>query len=469
MKTPILDMLSSIAKGAGVRFCMPGHKGKGVLFGGVHKYDITELPSADNLHMPSGVIRQSQDLHAGFIGAKQSFYSVNGSTACVQAAVLSALSPNDKILAARDIHISAISAFALSGAQVEFIHPSHYHDSLPSVITPADVSRAISLHPDATALYVTYPNYYGLCMDIAEVCRIAHSSGLTVICDGAHSATFDFSDLLPLSCAYAGCDLFTASLHKTLPAMNQCATLSVGTGTNIKSSIVKERLNMLQTTSPSYLLLASADYALSYMREYGKSGIARVISLVEETMKKIEALGGYRCATQDIEKATGAYDRDILRLVVDVTDRGISGIGAARYLAKQSVYVEAADAKHILLICTISDDAEDYAALLSALSGIRGADYSVEEHNRPLIDYRIFEKQPQIPIRDAVFSKKRYVPFEESAGQISAASVGAYPPGVPLLVPGQQITNEMIDHICELRQHGYSLFGEQGGFAVADI
>ncbi len=460
MDTPIVDMLGRVAKEHPSRFCMPGHKGKtGFLPEVVNALDITELPGADNLYRPEGAIKKSQELHAKYIGARESFFLVNGSSCGVQAAVLSVLSPGDTVIVARDIHLSAVHAFVMAGVKPVFVYPSAQETDVPCVVSVEDIEKAIGLHKKARAVYLTYPNYYGLCADLNGICAIAHEAGMKVICDAAHGSAFDFSELLPVTPAHAGCDIWVNSLHKTLGAMNQCAVLNVGEESGLSSAVVQSRLNMLQTTSPSYLLLASSDHTLGYMRGAGKEKLGAVISLVEDNMRRIEALGGYRCILQDIPKNAGAFDRDVLRLVIDVTDRGVSGFGAARALQKKGIAVETADISNIVLICTAADSLGDFEALKAALKGIKGSNYKIRRMLSAEDLRQVFLPQISVPMRDAFFAERRTLPLGESIGCVSAVCAGAYPPGVPAILPGQRITEDMVDYLMLLRGRGYGLFG----------
>lgn len=469
MQGPILEMLKKIAQSGDSRFCMPGHKGRAGFPGGaISSLDITELPGADNLYMPSGAILESQQLYAQSIGAAYSFYIVNGSSCGVHAGVLSVLRPGDKVICARDFHLSAVNAFAFAGARPVFVHTTAARTELAGVVTPQDIRAAIREHPDAKAVYLTYPNYYGLCPDLNAICAAAHRAGMKVICDAAHAATFDFSDLLPTSPAEAGCDIWTTSLHKTLPAMNQCAALSIGENSGIHPSEVQYRLNMLQTTSPSYILLGSCDYTTAYMRDTGKEKLEAVIALVEDNIRRIEALGGFRCVTKDVPVGSGAYDRDILKLVIDVTDRGVTGFGAAKKLAAKGVCVETADMQNVVLICSVADGKEDFARLRQALDSIRGTSYNIVATMGVEEMAEIFDQQVVMDLRQAMFARRRNVALLESVGRISAVSVGAYPPGTPIIVPGQKITFEMVNYIARLRQHGFTIFGSDGSIDIVE-
>ena len=460
MKTPIVEMLDRVSGEARSRFCMPGHKGKaGFLPEAVNTLDITELPGADNLYHPQSAVREAQELHAEYTGARESYFLVNGSSCGVQAAVLSGLEPGDTVIVARDIHLSAVNAFIMADVKPVFVYPSARETDVPCVVSVQDVASAVALHKKAKAVYLTYPNYYGLCADLNGICAVAHEAGMKVICDAAHAAAFDFSDLLPTAPAPAGCDVWTCSLHKTLGAMNQCAVLNAGVESGLQPEVIQARLNMLQTTSPSYLLLASADYALGFMREEGRQKLNTAIQLVEENMRRIEALGGYRCVFQDVPKQTGAYDRDILRLVIDVTDRGVSGFGAARFLQEKGIAVETADIANIVLICTAADTAEDFELLKAALSEIKGSNYKIRRMMTAEDLKQVYLPQVSMPMRRAFFAERRSVPLEEGIGCIAAAPAGAYPPGVPVILPGQKITEDMVDYLVLLRNRGYGLFG----------
>ena len=469
MDTPIVSMLDRVSKETRLRFCMPGHKGKkGFLSGTVNVQDITELPGADNLYCPQGVIREAQQLHAKYIGARESWFLVNGSTCGVQASVLSALEPGDTVIVARDIHLSAVHAFIMADVKPVFVYPSAQAADVPCVVSVQDMAAAIALHKKAKAVYLTYPNYYGLCADLNGICAVAHEAGMKVICDAAHAALFDFSELLPTAPAQAGCDIWVTSLHKTLCAMNQCAVLNIGANAAIQPEVVRSRLNMLQTTSPSYLLLASCDYSLAMMREEGEVRLRAAVNLVEDNMRRIEAIGGYRCVLQDIPKASGAFDRDILKLVIDVTDRGISGFGAAKELHKCGIDVETADVSNIVLICTIADGIEDFENLRDALKQIRGANYHIANTFAQEEINEVYRTQLERSMRDAFFAERRIVAVEDSVGCIAVASAGAYPPGVPVIMPGQRITKQMIDYLRHLQGSGYGLFGMQdGGIEIA--
>lgn len=461
MDTPIIDMLSGAAKAVPVRFCMPGHKGKpAFLEADVDFLDVTELPGIDKLGSPEGAILRSERQYASSIGAKQSYYLVNGSTSGVEASLLAALEPGSKVIMARDVHMCAVSACILGGLDPVFVAPrKRDRSNLPDVVTPDEVEHVISLNPDAKAVFITYPNYYGLCTDLDTIAAMAHEAGMMLICDAAHAAAFDFSQFLPASPSECGCDMWTVSLHKTLPAMNQCAALSIGKECRTAPSLVQTRLNWLQTTSPSYILLASAEYATALMRDEGAMLLARALDLVHDAVRRIGMIGGYNVLTSSVPYYTGAYDRDPLRLVIDVTDRGLTGLGAARDLARRGVAVEAADLSNIILICSVADSREDYDRLIRALQDIKGGIYSIEQSITNADVHALYGTEFDIPLEKAVRRRSEAVPVSESAGRIAAVCAGLYPPGVPVLMPGQKISADAARTLEKLRRGGYGTFG----------
>jgi arginine/lysine/ornithine decarboxylase len=469
MKKPIVEMLQRTAEASAVRFHMPGHKGRlGFLPPEVLQYDITELSGTDNLYMPSGAILKSQEINAQALGARSCFFLVNGSSIGVEASLLSVASPGEKVIFARDFHLSAVSGIVLSGIKPVFVYPSSQNNYLPSVVTARDVKRVISENEDAKAVYLTYPNYYGLCPDLNEIVALAHSVGMYVVVDGAHAAAFAYSDMLPVHPGEAGADIWTMSLHKTLHAPNQCAVLCTGEQSDLPDGLVKRNINLLQTTSPSYLLLASMDHALAELRENGAKMVGDAVLLLEEFILRVGMLGGYKCITADIPRGTGAVDRDITKLVIDVTDRGMTGFMAEQKLCKRGIYIEGADHRNIILMCSYANNRRDFEQLLAALNEINGTNFNIAN----AVAGMQFNGNEQInySMRNIMLHKTVALPFIKSVGRMAACTVGTYPPGVPYILPGQVINIEALEHLVILQNQGYALFGTDGySLDVADI
>lgn len=454
MKTPIAEMLLAQDKRTLARFHMPGHKGRAAFLPqNVLRYDITELSGTDNLMLPTGVIAASQREAARLMYARSAYYLVGGSTAGVLASFLSMSAR--RALVARDFHLSAWSAMVLSGIQPHFIVPEDA-DFLSCVITPQQAAKAMADVPQADVLYITYPNYYGYCCDLKEIVRIAHKAGKIVIVDGAHAAAFPFSQQLPLDCGRAGADLFTVSLHKTLNAPNQCAMLCVGENCPIPDAHIKRAVNLVQTTSPSYLLLASMEYALAQAEQ---TGMDNALALARKAAHRLQTLPGLSCEAEAVAPKTGAVARDCTKIILNVQDRGLSGFQAAHMLEEKGVFCETADAGHVLLMCSAQNTWEDYAALFDALEQVFGTDYSIARHKST----RYYVRMPLIKTpREMYYTKTKRVEYTYAVDRICAEAVGAYPPGVPMLLPGQRITADFLQHLSNFSAQGYTLFGTDG-------
>jgi arginine/lysine/ornithine decarboxylase len=466
-ETPVLNMVRGYIQNETVRFHMPGHKGDSGFFGGeLLKGDITELSDTDNLMNPQGVIAQTEGLHARRTGAAQSFLCVNGSSSGVLAMICAAVAPGEKIIMARDIHVSAANALCLSGALPVFLDiPEDPVSGLPGAVSAADVEKALKEHPDASAVFITYPNYFGMCADLAAIAEAAHEADVPLLVDGAHSAHFAYSPLLPDGCAACGADAWTESLHKTLPAMNQCAVVSVGMEERIDPQRLKFFLNMFNTTSPSYILMASMDYASAYMEENGNYELYRAVSLLESAINRIQALKGLKCVGLETLGRANITDKDVLKLIIDVSGRNISGLVAKKSLEGMGVEVETADLKHILLIVTVADQPVAFDMLLSALEdlpeGLR-LDCSFSPYALPETEF-LFSPN------EAAWCKICKMPLSMAVGFASARAVGVYPPGVPCLLPGQLITREAVNYIANAVSYGFDVFGLYGGMlTVAD-
>jgi arginine/lysine/ornithine decarboxylase len=467
-KTPILDMLKEYIEKDTVRFHMPGHKGDAEYFGGeLLKGDITELGASDNLLKPEGVIFDSQELHAERTGAAHSFYSVNGSSAGVMAMLHAAVKDGEKVLMARDIHLSAVNALSLTGAVPVFLDVGTDPVSgLPGAVSIHDMEKALKEHADVKAVYVTYPNYFGLCADLNGIAALAHEAKIPLLVDAAHAAHFPYSPLMPDDPAKAGADAWCMSAHKTLPAMNQCATVNLGEGSLVDAGTVKHFLNMFTTTSPSYPLLASLDYASAYMAEKGNYELYRIVSLTERFTELAEEIKGLQCVGMEIIGRANIADKDILKLTIDVSGRNITGFMAKQALEASGIYIETADLKHILLIVTVADNEDTFNALLNALQNLpEGIRY-----NYSFSPYLLPDAEFYISPKEALWCKMCKMPFAHAAGFAAARAAGVYPPGIPCLMPGQIITKEIVTYLTEAMHSGFEVFGvEDNCLFAADI
>lgn len=454
MDTPILYMLEKLNRQLHGRFAMPGHKGRLELFSNsdLFQYDITELSGADNLMQPEGVIKRSQENMAEQLGAKAALYSVGGSTGCNLAAIRCAVGQGDEVIASRDLHVSAVNGLILAGAVPIFVETNPTVGSM-RLADEEKMILAMDRHKSAKAVLVSYPNYYGETFDLGKLARAAREHHMTLLVDGAHSAHFAYSDLLPASPVEAGADLASISLHKTLPSPNQTAVLAVGKKSAFAPEQVKYFLNQVQTTSPSYILLAAMDYCQGYMASRGKMRLEKTIQRAIELEKRLQKLPGIEVYSHCLSK------KDILKLVIDVRQRGLTGLEAAELLEEQGCYPETADAHTVLFILTLMDEPEDYQALEGAISKLPRK--STKITTGPEIDYdldyeqELFAGAPKIDMKS--------IPLHQSQGYYAAASIGTYPPGIPVLMPGQRVEKRHVEMLQQTQTWGYSLFGVQNG------
>jgi arginine/lysine/ornithine decarboxylase len=444
-----MDALHAIAEKAPARLCMPGHKGDTGFFGGeLLRCDITELAGADNLMCPAGAIAESEALHAAFVGAEASFFTTNGSTAGNQA--MGFLYRGKNVIFPRGVPVSVANAISLFSITPVFLNaaPCDY----PAVTEAEAVRAALKAHRDAAAVFVTYPNYFGLCCDLSAIASAAHRAGAALIVDAAHAAHFAYSPLMPGYPAQSGADIWVESAHKTLPAMNQCACVCVGKDSRVDKTQVRAALSLVQTTSPSYPLLCSLDYAYAYMRDRGADEIARVVLLAEKLTASAASIPG--CACPEIP---GVFARDPLKVVVDVSGTGHTGLSMKTALEAQGVHVETADMKNLLLLLTVGDAEAPLGFFRRALAQTphtRGKTLYFSPYSLPA-----FTKYSQ---SSWFWGNIEHVRIERSVGMIAAGAAGVYPPGEAAVMRGQQISYEAAGYLLEAKRQGFALFGVEG-------
>lgn len=456
------EALGAYAASGVARFHMPGHKARGM--GGFWRddlmgWDVTELSGTDNLHRPAMSIANSQRRMAEAYGAAASFLVVNGSTAAVQAMILS-LSQDDKLLLSRDAHRCAVSGAALRGLEITYMTPGFDEASgVWGMITPEALDAALA-ETAATAALVTSPNYYGLCADVKGLSRVAHQHGALLLVDGAHGAHFPFSDALPEGLGgYA--DLWCHSQHKTMNALTQAASLHMG-HCRIQPETVQRMLAMIETSSPSYLLMSSLDWAI-YMaaRQDWRGQVRRIDAL----RKQIGAIKGIALLPEHI--GAGVHDRDRTRLVLDVTGCGLSGYAAQAQLEQAGVFIEMADRERLVLITSPEDDPDWYTRLLDGLSALSAGATQAAGHKG---NYRTdaYQRIPEraVSLREAVFSPCERISLEQSAGRVAVEPIGVYPPGIALVMPGERLDRDTVAFLLEEQEDGAALFGVSDGKAA---
>ncbi|MEX1307509.1 MAG: aminotransferase class V-fold PLP-dependent enzyme, partial [Eubacteriales bacterium] len=397
----------------------------------------------DNLFEPAEILDQSQNEMARDIGAEKLFYTVGGSSSGVLAML--SLFRGKKVLMARDFHMSAAHAIELFDIQPIFIYPES--PAISGVISAKAVKSILESEADIAAVYLTYPNYYGFCVDLCAITKIAHKKKIPVLVDGAHSACFPYSDFLPTSPAEAGVDAWVVSTHKTLPAMNQSGYVAVGKQSLISTESVKEVLNHFVTTSPSYPILASIDFAKDYMAKRGRRKIEKLFYAIVEYSKKIDDLPGFNV----IKQAQKNEPKDILKWVIDFSGGGWRATEIKKALHKKRIYAEMIDSQVMLFLLSSADRKKSLKKVYRVLKKQSVTGKTVKEETKPLIEEAIWGK----PVSEETV----WIDLANSAGKTAAKAVAVYPPGVPVILKGQKITSSVIDGIKLARYEGLALVG----------
>ncbi|TZE82143.1 aminotransferase class I/II-fold pyridoxal phosphate-dependent enzyme [Calorimonas adulescens] len=468
MTAPLFDgLLRHIEKNT-IPFHMPGHKqGKGILRAdeireNIFKIDLTELPDTDNLHNANGIILKAEERAARVFGAKKSFFLVNGTTGGIYAMMLATLQPGDKLLIERSCHRSSFGGMILSGVNPAYIEPTvDWEDGISVGVSPESVERALLENRDARAVMVTYPNFYGLCMDIKAIADVVHRYGKILLVDEAHGAHFKFHEDFPITALEAGADMVVQSIHKTLPSFTQSSILHVGSD-RIDIDRLIFALRLVQTTSPSYILMSSIDLAIEEVAEHPElmEETVRLSRLARERLADTE---GIRVIDEDITGRYGVACIDPTKLVINVKGLYMTGHRAEEILLKDhNIQVELSDMYNILSMITIGDREEDIIKLVNAVKSLR------KNGENKIIPTTFDYKVPEIIFnpRDASFMPKRKVALEEAVGRIAGDFLIPYPPGIPYVAPGETITTGIALEIKELVRNGVEVIGYDNGYVT---
>lgn len=457
--TPLYNAIKAYADSGTVPFHMPGHKlGAGMppeFLSGILGLDLTELPGTDNLHHPAGAIRAAQELAAEAFGALASYFLVNGSTGGILAMIPAICRPGDSLIVGRDCHRAVIGGMLLAGVRPVYVLPEYdAHFGITTGITPESVEAALCAEPDAAGVLLTRPNYYGVCNDLADIARIVHSHGKLLAVDEAHGAHLRFTSRLPISALEAGADICVQSAHKTLPALTQGAYLHVGS-----EAIDRERLQYFlrtfQTSSPSYLIMASLDIARAIMQEAGEKGLNSLLSQIGDLKEKNRVTANRILCKNHLR----GFDLDETRITLCVKELGMSGYEAEELLRTRfGIQVEMSDLYNIVCIAVPADLDQNLGRLFSALGrlpSLSRSDGASREHE----PYRLQLPVQKLGLAEAVRARSSWVRLEEAAGRISKEIVAPYPPGIPVLCPGEEISREAADYLRKVAASGGLVHG----------
>ncbi len=462
---PLYEALQSQREEPIVHFDVPGHKGgrgnkelRDFLGKDCLRMDVNSMKSLDNLCHPVSVIKQAQELAAEAFKAKESFFIVNGTTAAVQCMIMTACKEGEKIIMPRNVHRSAINALVVTGAIPCYVNPgTNKKLGIPLGMSIDDVKKTMDENPDAKAILVNNPTYYGICSNLLEIVRLAHERNMLVLVDEAHGTHFYFGDNMPVSAMAAGADMAAVSLHKTGGSLTQSSLLLVGE--NVNAGYVHQIINLTQTTSASYLLMVSLDLARKNLYLNGKEMFEKTVKYSDYARDEINKLGGYYAYGEELVNGDDIYAFDRTKLSVHTMEIGLAGIEVYDLLRDEyGIQIELGDLGNILAIVSAGDRELEIERFISALSEIKRL-YSKDPSG--LFDHEYINPIVVASPKAAFYSEKEQIYIDKSKGRICNEFVMCYPPGIPILAPGEIITDEIIRYISYAKEKGCSLTGTQ--------
>ncbi len=460
---PLYEALERIRRMRIVPFDVPGHKrGRGnpelmsLLGERCVSLDVNSMKPLDNLCQPSSVILDAENLAAEAFGAARCFFMVGGTTSAVQSMILSVCKEGDKIIVPRNVHKSVINSLVLCGAIPVYVNPeTDKRLGISLGMIPSEVEKAVEANPDAVAVLVNNPTYYGICSDIREIVRIAHSHGMKALADEAHGTHFYFNDALPVSAMEAGADMSAVSMHKSGGSLTQSSLLLLGP--NVDADYVRQIINLTQTTSASYLLMSSLDISRRNLALHGKESFAKVMEMAQYARDEINELGDYYAYGKELVNGTSIYDYDVTKLSVYTRDLGLAGIEVYDILRDEyDIQIEFGDIGNILAYISIGDRIQDIERLVGALEDIRRL-YKRDKTGMLADEYII----PEVVVapKAAFYAPKETLPIARTEGRICGEFVMCYPPGIPILAPGERITRDILEYIEYAKRKGCSMQG----------
>ena len=464
-RAPIYEALQKFRSMRVVPFDVPGHKhGRGnpelTAFLGEQcvAVDVNSMKPLDNLCHPVSVIREAEILAADAFGAAHAFLMVGGTTSSVQSMVLSVCKRGDKIILPRNVHRSVINALVLCGAVPVYVNPEvDLRLGISLGMQREQVAKAISENPDAVAVLVNNPTYYGICSDIKAIVKMAHNANMLCLADEAHGTHFYFGEDMPVSAMKAGADMAAVSMHKSGGSLTQSSLLL--TGPNINAGHVRQIINLTQTTSGSYLLMSSLDISRRNLALRGKEVFSKVIDMANYARDEINAIGGYYAFGEELVNGDSIFDFDPTKLSVYTRDIGLAGIEVYDILRDEyDIQIEFGDIGNILAYLSIGDRPQELERLVSALADIRRCH---ETDSSGLLSQEYIDPEVVTSPQEAFYARKKSVPIEESAGLVCSEFVMCYPPGIPILAPGERITKEILDYIEYAKIKGCSMTGPE--------
>lgn len=460
---PVYEALERFRKRRVVPFDVPGHKrGRGnpelvnLLGEKCVGLDVNSMKPLDNLGHPVSVIREAEELTAEAFGAAHAFLMVNGTTSSVQSMILSVCKAGDKIILPRNVHKSVINALVLCGGIPVYVEAKvNPKIGIAMGVEVEEMRRVMDENPDAVAVFVNNPTYYGICSNIKKIAEMAHARNMKVLADEAHGTHLYFGEGLPVSGIAAGADMAAVSMHKSGGSLTQSSILLCGE--NMDAEYVRQIINLTQTTSASYLLLSSLDISRRNLAFRGRESFGKVTRMAEYARGEINAIGGYYAYGKELIDGDSVFDYDVTKLSVYTQGIGLTGIEVYDLLRDEyDIQIEFGDIGNILAYISIGDRIQDIERLVGALEDIR---HIYQKDSKDLYCGDFIKPECVMSPQRAFYAEKKQLPLKETAGCICGELVMCYPPGIPILTPGERITEEIIQYISYAKEKGCSLQG----------
>lgn len=464
-RAPIYEALERFRQMRVVPFDVPGHKrGRGnpelTEFLGQQcvSVDVNSMKPLDNLCHPISVIREAEQLAAQAFGAAEAFLMVGGTTSAVQSMVLTACKRGDEIILPRNVHRSVINALVLCGAIPVYVNPEvDKRLGISLGMKVSQVEKAIKEHPNAVAVLVNNPTYYGICSDLRSIVKLAHEHNMLCLADEAHGTHFYFGKNLPISAMAAGADMASVSMHKSGGSLTQSSFLLAGP--NVHAGYMRQIINLTQTTSGSYLLMSSLDISRRKLALNGERIFNQVRNMAEYARNEINSIGGYYAFGPEMINGDSIFDFDTTKLSVHTLDIGLAGIEVYDMLRDDyDIQIEFGDIGNILAYLSVGDRIQEIERLVSALAEIRR---NHKGDKNGLLSQEYLDPLVICSPQEAFYAEKISLPIMETEGRVCSEFVMCYPPGIPILAPGEKITKDILNYISYAKEKGCSMTGPE--------
>lgn len=464
-KMPFVEALDAYRREGFVPFHTPGHK---IGSAAPHHlrawmdhalpYDLGVMYALDDLHEPEGVLREAQMLTAQLYGAEHCWFSINGTTALIEAMIMGTVGTGESIIIPREAHRSVASGLVLSGATPIYMECDfHSRWGVPLGVTREQAIHTMDAHPEAKAILLVYPNYYGIGVDIEGIVKAAHERHMIVLVDEAHGPHLPFHKDLPIEAIAAGADLVAQSTHKSVGSLTQTSWL-LGQGETIDIRRITQMHQMLQSTSPNYIFLASLDMARHQLATEGEALLEKTLRLSRQLRQQLQKINGVAVMEQE---SVGAIHYDITKVLIDVQAWGIDGVVFEKLLRDEHIEVELVQDHHVLVLITIGDTEESIQQLVNAVQRIeRNIIHCAESGLLDVEDVVSQASHLPTPVvrlspREAMYGRRECIALHQALHRISGETISYYPPGIPFLVAGEEITESVLQYIVNRKALGY--------------